>query len=251
MIRAGLVALALVLGLPAPVGAASCRQALALALDVSGSVDTDEYRLQIGGLAAALRHPDVVRALLAMPDSPVRIAVFEWSGPDFQRLLLDWTEITDAATLEVAANRVWRTTRVKAPPSTALGTALTHAAALLDGQRGCWKRTLDVSGDGKQNTGPHPRDIRPVFGAAGVTVNALVIGTGGPVGDAFRETWIAELSAYFDAYVITGPGAFVETALDFDDYEAAMVRKLLRELTGPVLSGLPSAVPDTAGPRRP
>ncbi|MFC6686684.1 DUF1194 domain-containing protein [Jhaorihella thermophila] len=78
MIRAALLALCLVPPLPA---AAACRHALALGLDVSGSVDGREYRLQLDGLAAALRDPRVKQALLAMPAAPVRIAVFEWSGP--------------------------------------------------------------------------------------------------------------------------------------------------------------------------
>ncbi|MEM9846126.1 MAG: DUF1194 domain-containing protein, partial [Pseudomonadota bacterium] len=51
---------------------AGCRQALALGLDVSGSVDTREYRLQTDGLAEALRDPEVQSAFLALPSLPVR-----------------------------------------------------------------------------------------------------------------------------------------------------------------------------------
>ena len=42
--------------------AEECRLALLLALDVSSSVDDDEYRLQKEGLAAALSDPDVRHA---------------------------------------------------------------------------------------------------------------------------------------------------------------------------------------------
>ncbi|MCW1950803.1 MAG: DUF1194 domain-containing protein, partial [Octadecabacter sp.] len=45
----------------------TCRQALALGLDVSGSVDVQEYRLQLDGLALALGDPEVTAALLAHP----------------------------------------------------------------------------------------------------------------------------------------------------------------------------------------
>ena len=38
--------------------------------------------------------------------------------------------------------------------------------------------------------------------------------------------------AYFKAEVIRGPGAFVEAAVGFDDFEEAMIRKLLRETRG-------------------
>ena len=73
-----------------PAQAAACRQALALGLDVSGSVDADEYRLQLDGLAAALASPEVVSALIADAASPVRITVYEWSGPNDQQVLVPW-----------------------------------------------------------------------------------------------------------------------------------------------------------------
>jgi Protein of unknown function (DUF1194) len=216
----------------------NCRQALVLGLDVSGSVDSREYRLQLGGLAAALRHPEVIQALVSMPSFPVHLAIFEWSAPSYQRLLLDWTTITDEATVLQIAARLDTTTRDQAPPGTALGTAMQHGAALLAAQNDCWKHTLDISGDGKHNYGPHPRDVRDALDPRSLTINALVIGadtTG--IGDQ-RQAEIGELAAYFRAWVILGPAAFVETALGFDDYEAAMVRKLIRELEGPVMSSL-------------
>ena len=62
-------------------------------------------------------------------------------------------------------------------------------------------------------------------------MNGLVIGADDPnIGDA-RHADIKELSSYYTAYVISGPGAFVETASGFANYAAAMERKLLRELS--------------------
>jgi hypothetical protein len=223
---------------------ADCRQALALGLDVSGSVDSHEYRLQLDGLAAALSHPDVVRALLETPGPPVHLAIYEWSGPGYQRLLLDWAALTDREGLGQVAARLANTTRVKAPPGTALGTAMQYGAALLARQPACWKRTLDISGDGKHNLGPHPRDVRATLARRSLTVNALVIGADAPRGGDARQVEIGELCSYFKAWVITGPDAFVETALGFQDYEAAMVRKLVRELEGLVFSATPPARPD-------
>lgn len=216
----------------------ACRQALLLGLDVSGSVDSHEYRLQLGGLAAALRHPEIVKAFTSMPATPVHLAVFEWSAPSYQRLLLNWTAITDEAILTTIAARLDTTTRNEAPPGTALGTAMLRGANLLAEQKDCWKYTLDISGDGKHNQGPHPRDVQQMLKTRSLTINALVIGadTVG-IGDQ-RQVEIGELVSYFSAWVIVGPNAFVETALGFEDYEAAMVRKLKRELESPVLSSL-------------
>jgi hypothetical protein len=53
---------------------------------------------------------------------------------------------------------------------------------------------------------------------------------------------VMELSAYFRRRVIHGPGAFIEVALGFADYQRAMERKLLRELEGLVIGGLSPAL---------
>ena len=87
-------------------GQAECRQALALGMDVSGSVDAGEYRLQTDGLAAALLAPDVQAAFLAVPEAPVRLMIYEWSGVQDQRVLLDWAEIDSVARLAEAASRL-------------------------------------------------------------------------------------------------------------------------------------------------
>ena len=44
--------------------AANCALALAFALDVSASVNSNEYDIQKGGLAAALRDSEVVEAIV-------------------------------------------------------------------------------------------------------------------------------------------------------------------------------------------
>ncbi len=229
----GLWALGLwALGL-APAGAA-CRQALVLALDVSGSVDAAEYRLQLDGVASALREADVRAALLAMPDAPVHLAVIEWSGSGFQRLVLPWSALDGPAAIEAAAARLAATRRVAAPQATAIGAALGRAAGLLDAGPACWRRTVDISGDGKNNDWPEPETVRAGGALAGITVNALVVAP---------EGGIAELSAYFRAQVVQGPDAFVETALGYDDYARAMQRKLLREIATVAVGAVGAAGP--------
>lgn len=215
---------------------AQCRQALALALDVSGSVDAREYRLQLDGLAGALAHPDVRGALLAMPSAPVTLAIYEWSGAQDQRLLLGWTPIVSDAQIDSITARLRSTRRLVSTPGTALGETMLFGSDLLRQQSSCWKRTLDISGDGKSNIGPHPRSVSDRLQRGGVTINALVIGADAPKISDARQVDIAEISSYFRAYVIVGPDAFVQTALGFEDFEDAMVRKLLRELQGLALS---------------
>lgn len=218
---------------------ASCSQALVMGLDVSGSVDATEYRLQRDGLAAALTS-DAVRAVLLAEDSaPVDLAVYEWSSPGHQVIVQNWVTITDAPALARVADTLRSTPRIPGQLTTAIGPAMLFGAGLLEQRTECWKRTLDISGDGPANTGPRPQDLPDAAIPAGVIVNALVIGDADRFGRDERAADIKELSSYFRAYVIRGPDAFVETALGFDDYAAAMERKLLRELQSLALSATP------------
>ncbi len=224
------VLLSALMALVAVPAGAVCRQALALALDVSGSVDMEEYRLQLDGLAGALMQRDVQAALLAMPDAPVRLHVFEWAGSGQRRVLVPWTEVTDADVLAGIAARLTATARVPNDPGTALGEAMLAGATALTEQSGCWRRTLDISGDGQSNSGPRPRDVRGDPRLAGATVNALVIVAPPPAVSRRPDAAISDLVAYFRFEVIQGPDAFAEVAAGYADYEDAMARKLLKEL---------------------
>lgn len=222
--------LAMLAALSGTAEAAPCRQALALGLDVSGSVDTREYRLQLEGLAGALDNILVRDALLQSAATPVWILIYEWSGPSDQAIIVNWTPIRSAIDLEGVINTLRQTTRRDASPGTALGVAMTLGAAYLAQRPDCGKLTLDISGDGTSNSGPRPRDVKELAQDRNITVNALAIGGDVQRSGDQREAEISALSSYFRAEVIAGPDAFVETALGFDDYETAMTRKLLREL---------------------
>lgn len=223
--------------LPAPL--AACRLALVLALDVSSSVDRTEDRLQRQGLAAALRDPEVQAAFLASPD-PVALHVFEWSGRAHQTLLTpDWTLIRDAGDLEAAARQIEGSRRARADQPTALGHALGFAAGLFDRGPACESATLDVSGDGINNEGFGPARAHSLFPLDGVTVNGLAILT---------DEGGIDLVPHYREELIRGPGAFVEIAVGFEDFQRAMTRKLLAELRVTVIGAAP-ARPRRHGPR--
>ncbi|MFN0115332.1 MAG: DUF1194 domain-containing protein [Paracoccaceae bacterium] len=207
--------------------AAGCRLALAIGLDRSGSVDPDETRLMVEGMASALEDEGVRAAFLALPGSPAELAIFEWSGERYQRLVLDWTQVGTEGDLDRIALRLRTQSPVEPPTETAVGSALLYGAAKLAERPGCRRLTLDLAGDGKSNAGPPPETLD--FAPAGrtATLNALVIGL--PEGRG-ADPGIAELTAYFRARVIRGPGAFVEAALGYGDFSRAMSRKLRREL---------------------
>ena len=224
VIRAALRGAVAALTLAASPAAADCRIALSLAIDVSASVDAAEYALIRGGLAAALVAPEVRAAFLAVPGRVVALHVYEWSGVWQQARRLGWTMIATEADLETAAARIAAMTRSQDEFPTAIGNALGYGATALADSPDCARRVLDVSGDGIGNAGIGPEAVDGIFPMAGVQVNGLVIG-GDPA-----------VARYYMQRVVRGPGAFVEPAADYADFERAMRRKLVRELTVPNLS---------------
>lgn len=232
MTRAGALALALWLGLGPDLAEAesACRQALALGLDVSSSVDAEEHRLQRDGLARALTDPAVVAAFETMPDIPVTLMVFEWSGYRSQTVLVPWTAIRSLDDLRAIADLLRGPAAPRNQNSTALGGAVLFAARAFEDVPTCWRKTLDLSGDGKNNDGPTPDLLASDPRLSGITINGLVIGAD-PAGPATRRNaHVGEMVAYFHRHVIRGPGAFTEVALGFEDFAEAMRRKLLREI---------------------
>ena len=208
----------------------ACRQALSMGLDVSGSVDDEEYQLQLQGVIAALNAPDVQDVLFMQPEAPIRLHVYEWSGPINQTIIVPWTAIQTPADLAQVSGLLAGHQRGVRAPTTAIGSAILAGYSYLNPQTDCWKRTLDLSGDGETNVGPLPETIGDDQRPVGVVVNGLVIGAASVDGETQRFVDIKQLSAYYTANVIRGPDAFVEVALGYEEYAAAMERKLLREL---------------------
>ena len=202
-----------------PGPAAACRLALLLALDISSSVDAEEDALQRQGLARALMAPEVAEAVLAVPDDPVALAVYEWSGRYQQQTILDWTLIPSLAELSAVSSAISASRRSYAEYPTALGYALGHAATIFARAPDCLQAKLDVSGDGINNDGFPPALAYANFPLDGVTVNGLAIGGHDP-----------EVLAYYRSDLIRGPGAFAIEADGFADFERAMREKLVREM---------------------
>ena len=215
--------LAWVLATPAE---AACRLALVLALDVSSSVDDREYELQSKGLAAALNAPDIRHAILS-GRGEVALAVYEWSGRHREKLHLDWTILRSHADITRAAAALADMERATSEFPTALGAALGYGAQVMTRAPECARRVIDVSGDGINNQGFSPALAYKHFPFQNITVNGLVI-----LGhDA------AVLRHYRDE-VLRGPGAFLEVADGFEDFQRAMERKLFREISDIVLGAL-------------
>lgn len=208
-----ILAAALCLGRPA----SACDLALALAVDVSGSVDSSEYRIQMDGLAAGLRDPAVSEALVR---GQARLMLVQWTGASRQRITIPWTRIDGFDAVDAFAEQVATDPRVWRNFSTAIGEALEMTVNSFLDVPDCKRRLIDISGDGVSNEGIEPTEIHDLLRRQGITVNAIAIEESEP-----------DLTAYFYENVIVGEGAFVVSAAGFEDYPERIRKKLLREVT--------------------
>ncbi len=203
-----------------PGGRVEVELELVLAVDTSASVDNAEFKLQMGGIADAFRHPEVVAAIAAHGQRGIAVTLVQWSAGDQQAQSVGWHHIFDVAGAAALARAIEAAPRLFAINTTAIGSALRYCARLFAGNRFSGRRwTIDVSGDGRSNAGLSPRAERDRAVSQGITINGLTILNGH-----------LELERYYRVNVIGGPQAFVEKAEDFADFARAIRHKLVREI---------------------
>ncbi len=215
-----LAAAAAVTSLAAVPGSA-CEVALLLTIDVSGSIDRGEYRLQADGLAAALEDPEVAEALLL---AQAALGVVQWSGTGQQTVAIPWRRMLSPAEIAAFADRSRQMERAYAGSDTAVGEAIAFSARQFAAVGDCRRRVIDISGDGPQNAGAALAPARAAATAAGIEINAVAIEDAGQA---------APISEFYRRSVVTRNG-FVLTARGLEDYPRAIREKLLREVARPL-----------------
>ena len=224
-----LVALCLLLALPA---AAQDKKevdlALAMAIDISGSIDPDEAHLQREGYVRAFRDPVIVKAILGGANGRIAVTYFEWSDSWMQKLLIDWTLLDSEATIAAFATRL-----EQAPISIARRTSISGAiryAIPLFGRSPyeADRKVLDISGDGSNNDGGLVTDMRHEALKERIVINGLPIMNDRPNPFGFPSE--ADLDRYYLHCVTGGPRSFVEVATNFEDFPRAVRKKLLQEV---------------------
>ena len=224
--------LALVFALSAPARAAEqVDLLLVLASDVSRSVDTRKFQLQREGYAAALSNPRVVEAIKSGPHGRIAICFVEWSGATSQKLVIDWTVVSDAASARKIGDQMIELPRSFAD-RTSISAGLDFSMSLLErAPFEAARRTIDVSGDGTNNSGRDIASARDEVLAKGVTINGLVILSDTPL------PWNPEhtnppggLDEYYRRNVTGGPGSFVMVAENHNSFGQAIVKKMIAEI---------------------
>ena len=109
----GFIMVLVALAATAPLGARAqtVDLALVLAVDVSRSIDDDEFQLQRRGYAEAFRNPAVITAIRGTPHGTIAVTFVEWAGAEFQRVVVPWTVISDAESGQIFADAVQREPR--------------------------------------------------------------------------------------------------------------------------------------------
>jgi hypothetical protein len=199
------------------------RLELVLAVDCSSSVDAEEFSLQMQGIAAAFEDPGVLAALAQTGEAGIAVSLLQWSSASAQTRAIGWTRLAGSADAYAFAAKVRSVGRLVHGGATALASAIEVSAAWThaNGYQG-ERVVIDISGDGRSNEGGSPAAARATANRAGITINGLAILNEEP-----------QLAGYYIAGVVGGPGAFLLTAADFEDFAVAMRRKLYFEIVGP------------------
>jgi uncharacterized protein DUF1194 len=194
---------------------------LVLAVDASGSVDMSRFELQKRGYAAAFRNRQVLDAIRSGPAAAISVTMVQWTGPSLHVQVVPWTLLKDEATTTELAAIIDAAPRRLFGGGTSISGAIDHGMTLFraspfEGKR----RTIDVSGDGSNNSGRSVIRARDEAVASDVVINGLPILAIEP-----------DLDLYYKDNVIGGPGAFVIAAQSFDNFADAILKKLIIEIS--------------------
>ncbi len=196
--------------------AAPVKLELALLVDVSGSVDANEYALQKGGYVQAFQSA-AIHNLIAGATGGIAVTYIEWSSANEQAQLVGWTHLEDAADSNAFAAAINGTSRAFSG-LTAPGSAINFAAPLFVNNGFEGRSVIDVSGDGEENDGANTATARNNALAGGLdAINGLAIGGAG-------------LVAWYDANIKGGSNAFVIGVSQFDQFAGAVATKIGREI---------------------
>jgi hypothetical protein len=220
--RASALCLAILAALSAgtvPAMPQSVDLALVLAVDVSGSVNTERFDLQRQGYAHAFASREVIDAIAGGEHRAIAVTLVEWSGSGHQRQMIGWTVLNNAASAEAFGSAIAEAPRAFSD-WTSISGAIDFAVALLDEASVVpVRKVIDISGDGVNNNGRAVTEARDAAVAGGVTINGLPILSEYPT-----------LDQYYRDNVIGGPSAFAVAVSDFTGFGAAILAKLVREI---------------------
>lgn len=202
-----------VLAVPVPVDLE-----LLLLVDVSGSIDANEYNIQKQGYVSAFEDAAIKNLLEGLPGG-IAVAYGEWSYGYQQVMQVDWMHLQTASDSDAFASAIANSTRLYSgltAPGSAINWGVPKFGVAYDGSR----TIIDISGDGSENDGANTSNAAAAAWNAGITVNGLSIG-----GTSIYNWYLSNI-------VTPGHGT-LWVADNFTDFGPAVYDKIYMEVSGP------------------
>ena len=226
-----LAAVLVLAGTPAARATEEVDLLLVLSSDVSRSIDAPKFKLQRDGYAAAIVNPRVIQAIRSGSLGKIAVTLVEWSGIGATKIVIDWSIIRDEATAKDFSAQIVEAPRAFADRTSISGGIDFAMAQLARSPYQSNRHTIDVSGDGTNNSGRDVTFARDEAVAKGVTINGLVILSQQPMSwNADHTNPPGGLDNYYRNNVIGGPGSFVMVADGFESFGHAILSKLIAEV---------------------
>lgn len=227
----GLVCAAIIF-MPAAATAEQVDLLLVLAADVSRSIDAGKFQLQREGYAAAISDPRVLQTISGGLNGRIGVTFIEWSGIGNQKIVIDWTAISDADSAKSFGDRLLEAPRSFADRTSISGGIEFAMMQLAIAPFESARKTIDVSGDGTNNAGRDVTEARDEAVSRGITINGLVILSEHPMSwNPDHTNPPGGLDNYYRNNVVGGPRAFVLVARDFDSFGEAIINKMIAEVS--------------------
>lgn len=205
---------------------------LQLLIDISGSVNSQEYDLQMLGYKAAFESDTVQNAIINGTEGKIAVQMIMWSGANQQQVMIDWTLIDSGTSADAFAATIATIAR---PFSgwTAIGSAISFSYPQFDnnGYQGT-TQIIDISGDGTNNQGISPESAAADAMTSGVDrINGVVITNSQAVINEYADN------------VVSGEGAFLLAPANFNDFQSAIENKIASEISNTVPTNAVYSVP--------
>ncbi len=204
---------------------------LSLVLDGSGSISNSDFSLQTGAYSNIFNNSFYDN--FVNPGDTLWVNAIQFASGVQQEI--GWTSINSNADASIFGGMFGSISQLNGATNTFAATNFAVNSILTNGIDSD-RQIIDVSTDGRPNVDSNTLGsaidnavvAAGAANAAGVTVNAIGVGSG--IGDEFLGN-----------YTTAGGGFFVQ-ANNFSDFEAVLARKIRREVTGEP----PVSVPEPA-----
>jgi len=201
---------------------------LILAADVSGSVNAARYKTQQEGYLEALGDARVLDVIRELEPPVLAVTFIAWARD--QEVMVPWTRVQDAKSMDLFRDRLKNTRRPQIGVNTLISRALSFCDRQFDQGFTGGRKVIDVSGDGDDNQGIRGlRDVRDTLIAKGVVINGLPIIVKPPE-YIFPPQPPEGLDVYYRNHVVGGEGHVTIESIGFDNFKQAILQKLLLEI---------------------